>query len=141
VVFNLRMDYNERMKKILILLFSLLISFNSYGEENWIPVTDSSDAVFYVNFDSIKEDSGYVYWWQMRDYSNQDDNGYMSDQSYIQGDCGVNRIKLLSYNFYKQPMGNVLDKTVTAGNMKWVYPPPDTVASTILSRICSIVSS
>ena len=128
------------MKKLLLLLFPLLISFNSFGEENWVPTTATSDATFYVNSDSIKEDGGYVYWWQMRDYFNQDGNGYMSDQSYIQGDCGVNRVKLLAYNYYKQPMGIALDKTVTAGNIVWIYPPLDTAASTILSRVCSIVS-
>ena len=127
------------MKKLFILLFSLLISFNSFGEENWVPTTATSDATFYVNSDSIKEDGEYVYWWQMRDYSNQDGNGYMSDQSYIQGDCGVFRFKYLSLILYEQPMGKGTGETFNPPNPEWYYPVPETIEAVLLDEVCKLV--
>ena len=55
------------MKKLLILLFSILISFNSYGD--WIELTKSETGdIFYVDKDRIKGNNGYVYWYHMRDH-------------------------------------------------------------------------
>ncbi|SVC22094.1 uncharacterized protein METZ01_LOCUS274948, partial [marine metagenome] len=39
------------MKKLLILLFSLMLSFNSYGE--WMKVTENvDDDSYYIDFNS-----------------------------------------------------------------------------------------
>ena len=41
------------MKKLLLLLFSILISFNSYGE--WEEVVESTDGdTYYIDKDTIK---------------------------------------------------------------------------------------
>ena len=50
------------MKKLLILLFSILISFNSFGELTEIGYTDAGNT-FYIDNNTIKEHGGYVYWW------------------------------------------------------------------------------
>jgi hypothetical protein len=92
------------MKKLLILLFSLLISFNSYGEWEKLGKNVSGDT-FYIDTDTIKEHNGYVYWWVLNDYLKPNEYGDMSGKTYVQGDCGVNRYKWLSIIYYKQPMG------------------------------------
>jgi hypothetical protein len=93
------------MKKLIILLFSFLISFNSYGE--WIEVTGNItlENIYYVDIDTIKESGGYVYWYQMNNYTKPNKWGDMSSIFYVQGDCGVNRSRLLSGIFYQQPIG------------------------------------
>ena len=54
------------MKKLLLLLISLLISFNSYG--GWAYFGDNADGdTFYIDIETIKEHGGYVYWWRMID--------------------------------------------------------------------------
>ena len=51
------------MKKLLILLFSILISFNSYGE--WEEVAEGMNGdIYYLDKDSIKKHGGYVYFWE-----------------------------------------------------------------------------
>ena len=45
-----------RMKKLLLLLFSLLLSFNSYGEWIYIDKEKNSDAEIYVQTESIEVD-------------------------------------------------------------------------------------
>ena len=59
------------MKKLLILLFSLLISFNSFG--GWTKVADDSNGdQFFIDKDTIKEHNGSVFFWKLRDYIKPD---------------------------------------------------------------------
>ena len=124
------------MKKLLVLLFSILISFNSYGE--WTKTYSSViGTTFYIDKDTIKKHGGYVYWWEMADYLKPDD-GYLSDRLYWQGDCGTERTKMLSLFYYKQPMGNgKVDEASMTG--KWIYPSPDTIGKDMLNYICDYV--
>ena len=53
-----------KMKKLLILLFSILISFNSYGE--WTKITETINGdTFYIDISFIKENGGYVFFWDV----------------------------------------------------------------------------
>ena len=56
------------MKKLLILLFSIFISFNSYGE--WTQITKDENHVdfYYVDKESIIKNAGYVYYWELADF-------------------------------------------------------------------------
>ena len=126
------------MKKLLILLFSLLISFNSFGE--WVKVTESvTGKTHYVDTDTIKEHNGYVYWWDLTDLPKPDKDGDMSWKVYKQGDCGVNRFKYLSYMFYKQPMGEGSGEPLKPNNTEWNYLPPGTVDKIKLDYVCDYV--
>ena len=92
------------MKKLLILLFSILISFNSYGEA-WKEVASEADgSIPYIDVSTIKVDKGYVYYWALNDFKTSID-GIMSMKTYYQGDCSNYRIKFLSDIYYKKPMG------------------------------------
>ena len=130
------------MKKLLIFLFSILISFNSYGE--WTEVGTGASPVndgdtFYIDIDTIKEHNGYVYWWDLNDRLKPTEYGIMSDKTYAQGDCGVNRFKYLSFISYKQPMGEGSGETFTPPNPEWRYPSPDSVGGIMLKYACEYV--
>jgi hypothetical protein len=57
------------MKKLLVLLFSVMISFNSYGD--WTDFGKTVDGTgWYINYDTIKKHNGYVYYWDLTDYIN-----------------------------------------------------------------------
>ena len=57
------------MKKLLLLLFSLMLSFNSYGEENtvggWFKAFANDGTSWYINLLKIQERDGLVYFWYM----------------------------------------------------------------------------
>ncbi|MBT5662761.1 MAG: hypothetical protein HOJ05_03580, partial [Alphaproteobacteria bacterium] len=82
------------MKKFLIFLFSIIVSFNSYGE--WTKITKGVDGdSFYIDLDTIKENDGDVYWWGMADFhlsykplnsKYRWDKGVVSEKTYFQGD-------------------------------------------------------
>ena len=124
------------MKKLLMLIFSLLISFNSYGE--WTKVTSgkSNGEIYYVDIDTIKESGGYVYWYQMNNYTKPDKWGDMSSIFYVQGDCGVNRSRLLSGIFYQQPIGISESSRETIKNPEWNYNFPGQVNTDLLDYVC-----
>mgnify|MGYP004296926429 CR=1 FL=1 len=122
------------MKKILILLFSLLISFNSYGE--WIRITENIDGdTYYIDKDSIRENDGYVYYWELTNYLIPNSTGTLSDKTYKQGDCKINRYKYLSFLFYKEPMGNGISDPQD-GIPDWKYPSPGSIGGVVLNYVC-----
>ena len=67
------------MKKLLIPLFSILISFNSYGEWKELGMNVAGDT-FYIDKDIIKEHNRYVYWWVLKDYLKPDEYGTLSEK-------------------------------------------------------------
>ena len=122
------------MKKLLILLFSILISFNSYGE--WMDVTKGTDgSTHYLDPYQTKKHDGYVYYWDLVDYLKPTFE-MMSNKTYYQGECGVNRFKTLSYIFYKQPMGEGSGETINPPNPEWSYPSPESVGGIKLKLVC-----
>jgi len=126
------------MKRLTILLFSILISFSSYGEWTEVVKNDNRDTL-YIDFDTIKEHDGYVYWWGLADYLKLDNTGTMSVKSYGQGDCGVNRYKDLSLILYRQPMGRGDGYTYNPPNPEWEYPSPSSVGGITLKLVCDYV--
>ena len=123
------------MKKLLILLFSILISFNSYGE--WKKITSSvDDDIYYLDYDSIRVTGGYVHWWDMIDIATITSTGAQSVKAYHQGDCDIFRIKHLNIIFHDQPMGKGNRDSFTPTE-EWNYPPPNSASSQILKEVCN----
>jgi hypothetical protein len=129
------------MKKLLILLFSIFISFNCYGEWNKV-ATGSGDKnngdIFYIETDTIKENDGYVYFWQLSDYLLPLQGTFMSSKVYKQGDCGIYRHKILSYIVYKESMGKDAGLQIE-GEDEWIYNSSGTVAYIVLDYVCDYV--
>ena len=125
------------MKKLLILLFSMLISFNSYGEWTYIIEEEDGDK-YYIDNDSIKEHDGYIYWWGLTDYV-KPYSGDLSVEAYFEGDCGINRWRLLSIVFFKQSMGTGQKdiQTPTGEYANWYYPPSDRIDGMLLNHACN----
>ena len=129
------------MKKLLLiftLLFStLMFSTPSYGE--WTKVIGSvTGDNFYVDLDRIRKHSGYVYVWRLADYLKPTKTGMLSDKSYDQVDCKLFRHKWLSVSFHIKPMGGGIGENVKVPEKHkgWKYPPPGSVAETVLKEVC-----
>ena len=126
------------MKKLLTLLFSLLISFNSYGD--WVYVAGDSTADGFIDKKTIKEQNGYVYFWVLQNKLTADETGIMSVKVYAQGDCEIDRVRFLTYRSYKEPMGNgEKEDEYTPVNPEWDFISPDSVGGTYLYYACDYV--
>jgi hypothetical protein len=119
------------------LLFSTLM-FASPAYADWESILDNvGGTTFYVDFDRIRTNGGYVYWWELQDYSEPQNQGLFSTKVYKQGDCEMFRFKNLSWNFHKQPMGEGTPfNTDSTPDTIWNYPPPNTVVEYILKIAC-----
>ena len=124
------------MKKLLILLFSIIISFNSYGE--FVEVTESADGSFtsYIDIATIKENNGYVYYWVLRDKLVPNKYGDFSVKLYFQVDCEIIKEKILSFNYFKQPMGQGDAEISTPSDPEWMYPPANSIDKRVLDYAC-----
>ena len=122
------------MKKLLILLFSILISFNSYGEWKHISTNVVGDN-FYIEVDTIWERDGYIYFTFMTDFLKPTE-GMMSNQIYTQVDCEILRSKFLTFTSYEQSMGKSKMHTMTLPE-QWRYPTPENVFYELIYYICN----
>tara|TARA_B110001469_G_scaffold45146_1_gene44246 strand:+ start:149 stop:532 length:384 start_codon:yes stop_codon:yes gene_type:complete len=122
------------MKKILVPLFSLMMSFNAYGEQQ--VVTEIQGHTYYVDFDSIKV-NGNVFYWRLRDYLKPDEWGDMSSSLLHELDCKTpHKERMLSAFFYTQPMGKGSPSTVVNETKEWSYSPSDTARGIIMDAVC-----
>ena len=126
------------MKKLLVLLFSILISFNSYGGWTWV-TDDLSGNKYYYDFEKIKKNDGYYYYWRLVDLLKPDKYGDLSYAAYIQVDCKLSRSMSLSEFYYSLPMGKGKLTTNNFKNPEWSYPPPGSMSEFSLNTICEYV--
>ena len=122
------------MKKLLLLIFSLILSFNSYGEWTLTYEWDNGDSA-YVDLETIKEINGYVYWWELKDVPSGELDGNKSIMLYSQGDCEVSRYKTLSMTLFKESMGQ--GESTSWEPNEWKYPRPDTQIYQVLIDVCT----
>ena len=95
----------KHLTLILTLFFSTLM-FASPAYADWMKVSGSvNGTIFYVDFDRMRTNGGYVYYWQLSDYLEPSPAGKLSSKVYNQGDCEIFRYKSLSWLFYETPMG------------------------------------
>jgi hypothetical protein len=122
------------MKQIPILLFSLLISINSYGAWEFHSSSLEGDK-FYIYLD-LKQDNKFVYFWYLKSYLMPNKFGDMSAKVKIKGDCSKNRLKYLSYVWYSEPMGKGKGERSNEES-KWEYPTPESTGFDLLKVACS----
>jgi hypothetical protein len=121
-----------------ITLFISTLMFASPAYADWEAVAEGDDGtIFYVDFDRMRKNDGYVYWWDLSDYLKPSEYGTLSYKMYRQGDCEMFRFKRLSGISYKQPMGEGSGETYSPPNPEWSYPSPNSNIEKILKRVCS----
>ena len=128
------------MKKLFLLfVFScstFIFSNVSYAE--WIKIAENSSGdEYYVDFKEIRKSNGYVYYWQLTDYSKPTSTGNLSSIIYIQGDCNIFRYAYLSATFHKKSMGKGKYVKPYTPEFKWIYPRPNSTSNSVLKTVCA----
>ena len=128
------------MKKILVPLFSLIVSFNAYGEWTFVAESEPSDSdfrTFYVDFDSVKV-NGNIYHWELVDYLKPDQWGDLSAKILWETDCNIpQKYRMLSSLYYIQPMGKGSTSTTSNKPSDWFYIIPASVDEAITNSVCA----
>jgi len=129
------------MKKLLILLTMLfsMTMFSSTSYAEWKKVTSNLDgADFYVDFETIKRNNGFLYYWGLDDYLeplSDDDGPRFSSILMYKVDCDLLRFKRLTATFYSGQMGKGSSK-VLGGDEDWQYTPPNSSGTFVRNKLC-----
>jgi len=119
----------NNMKKLLLLLFTLFIYSNTYAD--WTKVLPGNNASLYIDFDTLIEKDGYIYWWYL------DSWGKGSEKTYAQGDCNLKGFRVVKRIRYSFPMGEG-DGVERNINGAWEYYQPNTGFEVLLNFICQM---
>jgi hypothetical protein len=112
--------------------------FSSSLYAGWTKASETVDGdIHYVDFERIRKVDGYVYWWDLTDFLESVEGGYLSSKTYKQGDCKLFRVKSLSYSFHKEPMGGGTGGSYNPENPEWVYPHPNSTHEIVLKFLCN----
>ena len=98
----------------------------------------SSGNTWYIDYGTVKENNGYVYYWRLADYLKPDQFGDLSHKLLHEVDCDIPRkSRALSGIFYKQPMGGGSGDTETASSSdECNYQSPDSVGEIMTNAAC-----
>ena len=117
------------------LVLTVMFSFTSFAELESTAVSASGNT-HYVDFEKLRKQDGYVYFWDLNDLAKPDKDGDLSYALYIQGDCKLFRFKVLTEVYYKQNMGRGTPTNNPKKNPQWTYPTPNSVSETVLEEVC-----
>ena len=125
--------------KIFIILFTVMFSTTSFAEWTMVSVNEDSSAIFYLDFERIRESDGYVYYWQLTDYTKEPVvDRFFSSKGYFEGDCKLFRFRDLSWYFHYEPMGVGTPEVLkNVPDQDWTYPPPKSVFEKVLTTVCN----
>ena len=113
------------------------ISFPSYAEWKYLLKTSTGD-VHYIDFDSLKRDGDYVYFWSLRDYTNMNNWGDLSSKKYLKVDCKNFKFKFLGDSYYNKQMGEGIPVEVSNKPDKdWTNVNSNSVMAFVLQNVCT----
>lgn len=115
-----------------------MFSTSSYA--GWTKVTKSENGhTFYVDFDRIRKHDGYVYFWELINFSKPISGGKLSTKIYFQVDCKIFQYKWLSISTHTEPMGGGTGglREPSAGQKGWKYASPNSSIEDTLKLVCS----
>ena len=126
------------MKKLLILLFSLLISSISFA--SWTLIgSDVNQNQYYIDFVKVKKVDRYHYFWWMTDLLEPDNEGDLSYLVYFKTDCKLLRSMTLIEYYYTQSMGTGNLTTNNVQNPEWLFHPPESMNENMIEEVCEYV--
>lgn len=127
------------MKNKLVLLIPLfLIIFSSSSFSKWEEMAKNEKGTLYMDFERIRKIEGYVYWWQLTNFSYPQHGGMLSGTIYSQGDCKNFKMRTVSTSLHKKTMGKGYGKIKKFPNTNWYYPPPNSTGEKLLNFACEV---
>ena len=123
---------------IIILLFSSLFCLNTKARD-WTEITKGQNGhIFFVDMENLNESRGYIYFWQLINYNEQDEYGDMAAKIFVKAECEVFKFKWLKVSYHKMLMGKDYVKpdnpsTLVSG---WQFPNTGSTSYAVLDHVC-----
>ena len=122
----------------LILLFTFLVCLSTKAKE-WTKITKGQNGhIFFVNMGNLNENKGYIYFWQLINYNDQDEYGDMSAKIYVKAECKVFKFKWLKVSYHKMLMGKDYVKPDNPSKLVagWQFPTLGSTSYAVLDYVC-----
>ena len=123
---------------ILILPCALLVCFSTKAKD-WTEITKGQNGhIFFVDMENLNESRGYIYFWQLINYNEQDEYGDMAAKIYVKAECETFKFKWLKVSYHKMLMGKDYVKpdnpsTLVSG---WQFPSTGSTSYAVLDHVC-----
>jgi hypothetical protein len=120
-------EYNTVNRGLMrAILTSLLMLAATSAWAEWAKVTETTDAVFYVDPASISKSGNLRQVWVIQDYTKPEPNGTRSRRLSFEIDCAAERLRSVSATEHSEPMasGSILNSR--NGESDWIYVAPRT---------------
>ena len=128
------------MKKISIIILIYFYFFISIASSEMTIVAKSTNkSSFYVDFDSIKKKSGYIYYWGLTDYNKVKSTGTRSIKYFYELDCDLMRYKFLTDHAYTGHKGNGEVTINNTPDKEWRYLVPDSAGYFQNQKACNFI--
>lgn len=125
---------------IFILFFSILtFTFKSFAQWEYI-AKSGRDTYYYLDYKTVKKQSGSIFWWQLADFSKPGVNNSMSNIVFYQGDCYKSLIKPMIFLVHKEQMGEGIgiEYKLPPEFTDW-SPVQDDVRGKIMDIVCNYI--
>ena len=97
----------------------------------------NSGNTYYIDFDTVKENNGYVYYWDLEDLLKPDSDGDLSYKSLNEVDCDIPRkSRILSEIWYAQPMASGSTSGSAKLSDEYNHSSPNSVAEIMTNAAC-----
>ena len=123
---------------IIVLLFSSLFCLNTIARD-WTEITKGQNGhIFFVDMENLNESRGYIYFWQLINYNEQDEYGDMAAKIYVKAECDVFKFKWLKVAYHKMVMGTDYVKPDNPSKLvsEWQFPITGSTSYAVLDHVC-----
>jgi len=123
---------------IIIIIFAFLFCLSTKAKD-WTEITKGQNGhIFFVDMENLYERKGYIYFWQLINYNEQDEYGDKAAKIYVKAECKVFKFKWLKVSYHKMLMGKddvKLDNpsTYVSG---WQFPNTGSTSYAVLDHVC-----
>ena len=112
-----------------------MVCSKSFAE--WMPVSTNHYGAYFVDLSLIKEENGYIYYWDLGNLNSPIGEKILSVKTFNKGDCNLFLRKTLKNVFFEQAMGIGKGKIDIIKNKKWNKPPIKSSNEKILETVCN----
>lgn len=122
------------MRLITTMLALLLASSGAWAE--WMGVSKTDKAVFYIDPATIRKDGNLRKVWEVTDYRSRAEKGHLSFRSRKEYDCKLERFRFLSGSEHTGQMATGETINSYDASSPWFDIPPNSSSEHILKIVC-----
>ena len=123
---------------IIIVIFAFLFCLSTKAKD-WTEITKGQNGhIFFVDMENLNESRGYIYFWQLINYNEQDEYGDMAAKIYVMAECEVFKFKWLKVSYHKMLMGKDYVKPDNPSKLVsgWQFPSTGSTSYAVLDHVC-----